>query len=148
MTFYLGGKMNRKGKIGISLVLIGFAIPIVLFFFQEDGAIYESQTTNAFERTLTPEEVLLVQKKLDELEKKMDRIEDRIQRLTLIQAIYGVFEMSNSESPIWKIRNVKTVSIPFRQIVGIGIALIFLGFGMFIFSFFRKDRSKSPGAEE
>jgi hypothetical protein len=141
--------MNRKRKTGISLILIGLAIPIVLFFFQYDyGVIYESQTTNVFERTLTPEEVLLVQKKLDELENKMVAIEDSIQRAILRQAVYKVFEMSNSENPVWKIRNVKTISIPFRQIVGVGIALIFLGFGMFIFSFSPKDKSKKLELEE
>ena len=52
------GKMHRKRKVGIILILIGLGIPLVLFFFQEDDRILlKSPETIVVERKLTPDEI-------------------------------------------------------------------------------------------
>ena len=153
MTFYRGGKMNRKRKIGISLILIGLAIPIVLFFFQEDGVIYSYQIYKTVERKLSPEESFTFR----ELAKKDLKIEEHFDLIKngkhdayweQKKAIQDFFEKNHFEKVAWTVNTRRTISIPFRQIVGIGVALIFFGFGIFIFSFSPKDKPKKAGAEE
>lgn len=49
--------MRIRKKVGILLILIGIGIPIVLYFFQDDGMMWTIKTHKQIQRNLDPDEV-------------------------------------------------------------------------------------------
>lgn len=49
--------MGIRKKIGILLILIGFGIPVVLYFFQDDGVLWTIKTHKQIQRNLSNDEI-------------------------------------------------------------------------------------------
>ena len=142
--------MNKKRKIGILLILIGVGIPLVLFFFQEDGEIRLGRTIiKEVERNLTPEEIEFRkrQKELIEAEKaKLTKKE--IEDMSLYDRwMYGGIEGIIKDDDFlkkekWTVRTERKRLMPYKYTVGIGIVVIFVGIGFFAFSFHTLQQKK------
>lgn len=134
--------MNKKRKIGILLILIGVGIPLVLFFFQEDGEIRLGRTIiKEVERNLTPEEIEFRkrQKELIEAEKaKLTKKE--IEDMSLYDRwMYGGIEGIIKDDDFlkkekWTVRTEGKRLMPYIYTIGIGIVIILVGIGFFVIS--------------
>lgn len=147
----MGGKMNKKRKVGILLILIGIGIPLVLLFFQEDGEIrLGREVVKEVERNLTPEEIEFIkkQKELIESEKaKLPKIPEGYElvgyerwKLAQIEAIIKDEDFLKKEK--WTVRTEGKRLMPYKYTVGIGIVFILVGVGFFIFSFLSLEQKK------
>ena len=143
--------MNKKRKVGILLILIGVGIPLVLFFFQEDGEIRLGRTIiKEVERNLTPEEIEIIKRKkeLREAEKaKLTKKEiedmgyyDRWMGYLQIEGIIKDEDFLKKEK--WTVRTERKRLMQYKYTVGIGIVFILVGIGFFIFSFHSLERKK------
>jgi len=134
--------MHRGSKIGIILILIGIGIPLVLCFFQDDGVIYEIQTSKVIERKLNPAEIESIKAKIKKLNETTTEIESYFDRLTKQSRIDESYEKDRFDKERWTVGTRKTIEIPFRQVIGIGLIFILFGIGLFIFSLVPKDKPK------
>lgn len=123
----------KKRKIGILLVLIGIGIPLVLFFFQDDGYIYFGDFRyKEIERKLTPGEI----KALEDIKRnRMTFSPSAIEQEELLEKYRREFMGEDYyKKEIWSIRSKSRFEIPYQYSIGIGIFLILFGIGMIIFS--------------
>lgn len=134
--------MNRKRKIGILLILIGVGVPIVLYFFQEDGEIRLGKSIiKEVERNLTPEEIEFVklEKNLQEKLRKMKISEkergEEEQFEKYMKSKGAVKKEDYMKKEKWTIRTEAKRIMPYKYTIGIGLIFILVGIGMFIFSF-------------
>lgn len=138
--------MIKKRKIGIILILIGIGIPLVLFFFLEDGIVYTIETQKILVRKLSHKEVMtlksMLNKKIGKTDKKILTTEEFIGLAAKEELILDLFGKNHFSRERWKIYTRNYLSIPYRKTLGIGILFILIGSCMFIFSFFPKE-SKS-----
>jgi len=146
--------MNKKRKFGILLILIGFGIPLVLFFFQDDGDLNMGNPTyKVIERELTSNEIDWFEEKISVITnissvfEKWLRDNDRFQDLWF--ASYDLEEnlKESIKKSRWTIESKLILVIPYKYFVGIGVLLIFIGMGMIIFSFFPKVEIKEEKKE-
>ncbi len=163
--------MNKRKITGIILFLIGLGMPLVLYFFQEDGVVWTINIHKTIERKLTKDEINALNE-VSRIKKELETLypdefkniaptiteekppahkmsfEDFVRVMLyyeskLIQPVKRSYAVNNFEKEGWTIDSIERVEIPYRQIVGMGILFIFLGLSFFIFSFFHK-RKKSP----
>ena len=143
--------MNKKRKIGILLILIGVGIPLVLFFFQEDGEIRLGRTIiKEVERNLTPEEIEIIkrQKELIEALEKVKMTEKEIEDMGLYEQykhlqLKGLIKDEDFiRKEKWTVRTERKRLMPYKYTVGIGIIVIFVGIGFFAFSFLSLEQKK------
>jgi len=146
--------MTKKRKVGILLILIGIGIPSVLFFFLDDYYYLNlgSPTYKVIERKLTPTEIEAIEEKMatkeawrKELSNKIARnpkalTEDIRNDIRLMLALPPIDKKlkENVNKEIWVINSKVSFVIPFKYFVGLGVALILIGIGFFLFSFFPK----------
>jgi hypothetical protein len=143
--------MTKKRKIGILLILIGVGIPLVLFFFQHRGYLYFGNPTyKLIERKLTPDEIEILNKKalaanawFRKLEKK-ESLEKNEYFLKYKLAFdeSNRIQSDNVSKLAWTIEYKLTLVIPYKNSIGIGIFLIFIGVGIIIFSFLPKEKTE------
>lgn len=148
--------MNKKRKFGILLILIGFGIPLVLLFFQDNGDLnIGNPTYKVIERKLTPTEIETIEEKiaarnswLKNLENK-ETLEKNEYYIRFNLAVVRLDEMQSVKinKSAWTIKSKLILVIPYKYFVGIGILLIFIGMGMVIFSFFPKDKIEEEKKE-
>lgn len=145
----IGGKMNIKRKIGILLILIGIGIPLVLFFFQEEGEIRLGRTIiKEVERNLTPEEIEFIKRQKELIEAKVKMTKKEIEDMDL----YDRYTYSKLKGLIkdedfikkekWTVRTEGKRLMPYKYTVGIGIIVILVGIGFFVFSFYSQESKK------
>lgn len=142
--------MNKKRRIGILLILIGVGIPLVLFFFQEDGEIRLGRdVVKEVERNLTPEEIEFRkrQKELIEAEKaKLTKKE--IEDMGYYDRwMYPLLEGTIKDEDFlkkekWTVRTEGKRLMPYKYTVGIGIVVILVGIGFFVFSILSLEQKK------
>jgi len=127
--------MTKKKKIGIILILVGVGIPLVLFFFQENGDLkFKNPTVKVIERKLNPKEIEIIEKK---------REEDKTRKTSYLTYLDEFFGKDYWKKEEWTIQHIEVYLIPYKYSIGIGIALILIGIGMITFSFFpREENSK------
>jgi len=125
--------MNKKRKTGILLILIGIGIPLVLFFFQEDGEIrIKNFLLKEIERNLSQSEIRAIEEKKELKKNSMSDFEKFMEER-------GAYRDKNGwKKEKWIIRGTKYL-IPYKYSIGIGIIPVLVGIGMVIFSFFPKE---------
>jgi len=139
-----GRKMKRK-KIAILLILIGIGIPLVLFFFQTDGVI-RIQTKKTVQKELTEEEISILTSLLEtEKEPIKDKSIDTFEKyLDIVQwkddFIEKALETKDIKERWRKVYVERSIQIPHRPSIGIGILFVLIGIGLFVFSFFPQKK--------
>ncbi len=143
--------MNKKGKIGILLILIGIGIPLVLFFFQEDGEIRLGRTIiKEVERNLTPEEIEFRKRQIELIETEKAKLtkKEKLEDMSLYDRwmyleIEGIIKDDDFLKKVkWTVRTEGKRLMPYKYTVGIGIIVIFVGIGFFVFSFLSLEQKK------
>jgi len=121
--------MKEARKSGVSLILIGLGIPLVLFFFQTDGEFRFVGKVQVFERSLTPAEINSLKKVIQEKKENMGLVQ---------KAVEGVKEKYRKRigedyyKDQWTVQVKGGFAIPFRYIIGFGLILVLLGLGRVI----------------
>lgn len=138
----MGMNKIRRIKIGIIFILLGIGIPLVLYFFQDDGVVLEIPITKVIERKLTPSEVLTIQSNISKIREDM-MLKVKANKINLyIPEGNWLFEKMYGKDYLrkvnWTITKKIEIKISFRKIIGLGIFLIFIGLGLIIFSLFPK----------
>lgn len=143
----------KKRKAGILLILIGVGIPLVLFFFQNNGEfVLKERELKVIKRVLTPSElsalfkVIETQKTVDEIWVK--RGESAVSDFQKFVNDKMLEEITNTAKVYeWSIFTGKANTVQYRTVIGIGLLLVLMGFGLVIFSFLPSDKA-SRGKEE
>jgi len=152
----------RRIKIGIIFILLGIGIPLILYFFQDDGVLLEIPINKVIERKLNPNEIEEIKSMLSEIQERI--ISEMELRGTDLEFILNYFpdkEIKEKQKKeelklyatwllerikgkdflkkiTWTIKQNIEIKISFRKIIGLGIFLIFIGLGLIIFSLFPK----------
>jgi len=144
--------MTKKRKVGIFLLLIGIGIPSVLFFFQDDGILLEYKfQEKTVKRNLTKTEL----EKIDwvrssaaswnEYRAKKDEAKKKL--FEFIQEYLEPYVKEENKVAEWTIRTSSKINVPYEYSVGLGVALILVGIGFFLFSFFPKAHMEEDKKE-
>ena len=157
--------------------MIGIGIPLVLFFFQDDGILFTIHSVETVEkRKLNQEELKKVRKfifdlwisgsskdkgfskeELDGVLKKpkeerehiLDKlIEEDVDKYIMNELILRAVYFFSQDMKIVETTTQKDIPIPYRKLVGVGILIALIGIGMFIFSFSPKDKPKKTEGDE
>ena len=157
--------MNKKLKIGIFLILFGIGMPLVLFFFQEDGTMFTITRTTTAIKNPTKDKTAELEQKIGEIVDVVTRIYEKYvtpkQRAEEIPDLDVFLEGHHNGGKIYKIsaelKNLfetgkwtettnERIDIPFRHFVGLGVLFMLLGIGFIVFSFsyFSKSKGRTP----
>lgn len=114
---------------GLTLMLLGIGIPLVVFFIQVDGAVRFSTQDKVFERTLTSAEqeeihaaVARHQAKLDTIQKAVEKIKEKYRGET----------GESYERDAWVVHVKDGLAIPYKYVLALGALLFLVGLGKLI----------------
>jgi hypothetical protein len=121
--------MKEARKSGISLILIGIGIPLILFFFQTNGEFRFLGNVQVFERSLTPAEINSIKEAIKEEKENMGTIQKTVE---------GVKEKYRKRMGVdyfkekWTVQTKGGFAIPYRYFLAFGLILVLIGFGRVI----------------
>lgn len=159
--------MYRKRKFGAFFILLGIGIPLVLFFFQDNGTMFKIELDKRASRKLTEEEIKWIENRLSELKegghweevrtseelgfKEPAPIEKGKEKESYLidwkknfddprfKADFAIEAHGDRQfEEIWSIITHKTIDIPYMRFIGVGVFFMLIGIGLFTFSFFPK----------
>jgi len=129
-NFSLKGRvMSTKRRTGVLLILIGIGIPLILFFFQEDGEFRFFNSGIVSERSLTKSEIKEIKKAIEEKKKHMSEIQKIIEE---IKEKYRKQLGEDYYKEKWIVHTYSGFSIPYKYSVAIGFILVLIGIGKLI----------------
>jgi predicted lipase len=105
-------------------ILIGIGIPLILFFFQEDGDLRFFSSEKVFERSLTSLETQEIKKAIESKRMHMNGTQ------RIIEEIKEKYRKQLGED-YYKERWI-VHSIPYRYSIAIGIILFLIGIGKLV----------------
>ncbi len=121
--------MKEARKSGVSLILIGIGIPLILFFFQTSGEFRFLGNVQAFERSLTPAEIMSIKEAIRAEKENMGTIQ---------KAVEGVKEKYRKRMgedyfrEKWTVQTKGGFAVPYRYFLAFGLILVLIGFGRVI----------------
>lgn len=121
--------MKEARKSGISLILIGIGIPLILFFFQSNGEFRFVGNVKVFERSLTPAEVKAIKEAINEKKENMSIIQKTVEG---IKDKYRKRMGEDYYKDKWTVHTKGGFAIPYRYFIAFGLILVLLGFGRVI----------------
>lgn len=117
---------NRS--LGLTLMLLGIGLPLVLFFIQDDGALRFSARDQVYERTLTTAEqqeihqaIVKQQAKLDEMARIVEKIKQKYRGET----------GASYDRDVWVVHVRDGLAIPYKYVLAFGGLLFLVGLGRF-----------------
>lgn len=145
--------MTKKRKVGIFMLLIGFGIPSVLFFFQgRTGSLLEYKfQEKTVKRSLTKTELERIDWIRDsaafwyEYHTKRDEAKKKL--FEFIQEYLEPYIKEENKVAEYEIRTSSKINVPYEYSVGLGVALFLIGIGFFLFSFFPKAHMEEDKKE-
>jgi len=114
---------------GLLLLLVAVGIPLVVFFFQVDGALRFYKTDKIFERTLTSEERQEIRQAIDKHKAKLDTIQRVIEE---VKEKYRGETGASYERDVWVVHVKEGLAIPFKYVLAFGAILFLIGIGKLI----------------
>jgi len=121
--------MTDGRKTGVLLILMGVGFPLILSFFQSEGAFRFFSSSMIAERTLTPLEIKAVKAAVDEKKNGLDEVQKAV---ALVKEAYREQMGENYFKDIWRVRKYHGFIIPFKYAIAIGLLLALIGLGKFI----------------
>jgi hypothetical protein len=122
-------RFSEGRKQGLFLILVAIGIPLIVFFFQDDGALRFYSSEKVFERNITPKErqeigeaVAKYKAGLDTIQKAVENVKEKYRGE--IGEGYG--------SEMWIVHEKDGVAIPFKYFLGLGSLLALIGLGKLI----------------
>jgi len=150
--------MIKRIRVGVLLMLIGIAIPLVLMFFQEDGELFRMNITKSYR--LRDAEVSLIdsisyfKELLQTLHQNFENLPSAVKNTRnysdkiFMEKMIKYFEEWNSfratlikarinqgeEGPAYYSTTNISIGIPYRYTIGFGVLLFIIGIGIIIIS--------------
>jgi hypothetical protein len=114
---------------GLTLMLLGVGIPLVVFFIQVDGALRFSTREQVFERTLTSAEHQEIRAAVDKQQAKLDTVQRIVEK---IKEKYRGETGASYERDVWVVRVKDGLAIPYKYVLALGALLFLVGLGKLI----------------
>ncbi len=121
--------MKRRGisegrKQGLLLILVAIGIPLIVSFFQDDGALRFYSTERVFERTITPRESQEIRAAVDKYKAKLDGIQRAVEG---VKQRYRGMMGEGYTTERWVIHTVDGFAVPFKYFLAFGALLALIG---------------------
>jgi hypothetical protein len=114
---------------GLTLMLLGVGIPLVLFFVQVDGVLRFSTQDKVFERTLTSAEQQEIRAAVVQHQAKLDTIQKAVEK---IKEKYRGETGASYEQDVWVVHVKDGLAIPYKYVLALGALLFLVGLGKLI----------------
>jgi len=114
---------------GLTLLLLGVGIPLVLFFIQADGALRFSTRDQIFERTLTTAEQQEIRAAIVKHRAQLDQVQQIVET---IKEKYRGETGASYDRDVWVVHVKEGLAIPFKYVLALGALLILVGLGRFL----------------
>lgn len=121
--------MKEARKRGVSLILIGVGIPLILFFFQTSGEFRFLGNVQVFERSLTPAEIKAIKQAIKEKKENMGAIQKTVEG---VKEKYRKRMDEDYFKDKWTVQTKGGFAFPYRYLIAFGLILILLGVGRVI----------------
>jgi hypothetical protein len=114
---------------GLTLMLLGIGIPLVVFFIQADGAVRFSTRDQIFERTLTTAEQQEIRAAVDRHKAKLDAVQRIVET---IKEKYRGETGASYDRDVWVVHVKEGPAIPYKYVLALGALLFLVGLGKLI----------------
>lgn len=114
---------------GLLLILVAVGIPLVAFFFQEDGALRFYKTDKVFERTLTSEERQEIRQAIDKYKAKLDKIQRVVEE---VKDKYRGETGVSYDRDVWVVHIKEGFAVLFKYFLALGAILFLVGIGKLV----------------
>jgi hypothetical protein len=114
---------------GLSLMLLGIGLPLVLFFIQVDGVFRFSTEDKIFERTLTSTEQQEIRAAVAKEQAKLDPVQKVIEQ---IKEKYRGETGASYDRDVWVVHVKEGLVIPYKYVLALGALLFLIGLARFI----------------
>ena len=114
---------------GLMLILVAIGIPLVVFFFQDDGALRFYSSEKVFERNITPKERQEIGAAVEAYKARLDTVQ------RLVEDVKEKYRGEIGEgygSETWVVHEKDGFAIPFKYFLGLGALLGLIGVGKLI----------------
>ena len=121
--------MPEGKKQGLLLILVAIGIPLILFFFQENGELRFHGSGRVFERNITPKEREDIRQVIEKYKSRMDGIQKAVE--TVKEKYRG--EMGEGYySERWLVHSRGGFAVPFKYVLAVGALFLLVGIGKLI----------------
>ena len=114
---------------GLTLMLLGIGIPLVLFFIQVDGVLRFSTEDKIFERTLTSAEQQEIRAAIAQHQAKLDTVQKVVEQ---IKEKYRGETGASYDRDVWVVHVKEGLAIPYKYVLALGALLFLIGLGKLI----------------
>ncbi len=119
-------RLSEGRKQGIFLILLAIAIPVVAFFFQDNGALRFYSSEKVFERNVTPKERQELKAAIDRYKTRLDKVQKVVED---VKEKYRGAIGEGYYSDRWVVHDMDGFAIPFKYILGLGALVALIGLG-------------------
>lgn len=116
--------ISEGKKQGLLLLLAAVGIPLIVSFFQDDGALRFYPTERVFERTITPRESQEIKAAVARYKARLDGIERAVEE---VKGRYRGMMGEGYTTERWVIHTVDGFAIPFKYFLAFGAVLALIG---------------------
>ncbi|NIM89796.1 MAG: hypothetical protein GTO17_02485 [Candidatus Aminicenantes bacterium] len=121
--------MKEARKSGVSLILIGIGIPLILFFFQTSGEFRFLGNVQVFERSLTQAEIKAIKEAIKAEKEGMGAIQKVVEEAKeKYRKRMGIDHFKEK----WTVQTKGGFAISYRYFLAFGLILVLIGFGRVI----------------
>ena len=120
---------TERRRQGFFLILLAVGIPLIVFFFQEDGELRIYGAHKVFERNVSPPEREAIGKAIEEYKAGLDKIQRIVED---VKERYRAELGESYYSERWTVHQYDGLTLPFKYFLGIGALIFLLGLGKII----------------
>jgi hypothetical protein len=121
--------MSEGRRQGLLIMLVAIGIPLVVFFFQDDGKLRFTSRETVFERTLTPAENQEIRQAVAKHKENLDGLRKTVEE---IKEKYRGEIGEGYDREIWVVTTREGLAIPFKYFLALGAILFLVGVGRLI----------------
>ena len=121
--------MSEGRRQGLLIILIAIGIPLVVFFFQDEGKLRFTSRETVFERTLTPSEKEEIRQAVERYKENLDGVRQIVEE---VKEKYRGEIGEGYDRELWVVTTREGLAIPFKYFLALGAVLFLVGVGRLI----------------
>lgn len=121
--------LSEGRRQGLLIILIAIGIPLVVFFFQDEGKLRFTTRETVFERTLTPTEKQEIRQVVEKHKENLDGLRKAVEE---IKEKYRGEIGEGYDRELWVVTTKEGLAIPFKYFLALGAVLFLVGVGKLI----------------
>ncbi len=126
---YKKPRISEGRRQGLFLILLAMGIPLMAFFFQDDGELKVYGEHKIFERNVTPPERDAIKLEIEKYKAGLDRIQRIVED---VKEQYRAEIGEGYYQERWVVHSKDGLAIPFKYFLGLGALLLLIGLGKLI----------------